>query len=501
MVSPPFLHPLGFGQHISMEGELMAEESIRRNVLLITCDQMRGDCIGYEHPVVETPTLDFLTREGKAFSRAYSAVPSCIAARAGILTGMAPQSHGRVGYRDGVPWRYPHTLPGIFAANGYHTQGIGKMHFYPSRSLQGFHNVALHDGYLHHGRRFGVNYEQNDDYLKWLREKKGSDQDLLDHGLNCNSWVARPWHLEERYHPTNWVVSESIDFLRRRDPDKPFFLWMSFVRPHPPFDPPQVFLDQYLDAELPASPMGNWALQDDPDDCGRIPDTRKGMIETRALQRAKAAYFALITHMDHQIGRFLEQLRETGEFGRTVVLFTSDHGELLGDHNLFRKALPYEGSARVPFILRVPGERPSTRFDRHPVELQDVMPTLLDSAGLDIPDTADGRSVLPLYRQEQTHWRSVVHGEHAYGDDSNHFLVDQDRKYIWFSQSGKEQLFDLAEDPSELCDLAEDPNYSQVLEAMRQELIRRLADREEGYSDGQELIAGRTPKPCLNHIL
>jgi len=479
----------------------MTQNIEKPNVVFITCDQLRGDCLGIEHPIVETPYLDGLARSGVVFERAYSAVPSCIAARAAILTGMSQRKHGRVGYQDSVNWDYPVTLPGEFAKAGYHTQGIGKMHFHPSRSLCGFHNVVLHDGYLHVNRTIEKPYENYDDYVPWLRQQTGKAFDLLDHGIGCNSWVARPWHLEEHLHPTNWVVTQSIDFLRRRDPRKPFFLWMSFVRPHAPLDPPQVYFDQYINQDLPMPPVGKWADKDDLERWGLVPDTGKGLIDKRALHRAMAAYYALVTHVDHQIGRFLEALNESRELDNTVILFTSDHGELLGDHNLFRKALPYEGSARVPFILRLPSNgRDAGKTIDNPVELRDVLPTLLQAAGLPIPDTIDGKSVIPLYNEEVVPWREYIHGEHSYGKDSNHWLVSKSEKYVWYSQTGEEQLFDLALDPRELRNLAVDPVWADHLRYWRSRLVKELEGREEGYSDGKELIVGKTPKACLSHV-
>lgn len=473
--------------------------SERPNILLITVDQMRGDCLGIEgHPVVETPHLDHLARTGTRFTRAYSAVPSCIAARAAILTGMSQEHHGRVGYQDGVPWRYAHTLPGELARAGYHTQGVGKMHFHPSRSLQGFHNVVLHDGYLHFHRSSRQVYELHDDYRVWLREKAGADVDYAEHGIGCNSWVARPWHLPERLHPTNWVVHQSIDFLRRRDPDKPFFLWMSFVRPHAPLDPPAHYFEQYLRRDIPSPRVGEWVDRDMPENPGLPPDAGRGRLREHELRRAQAAYYALITHIDHQIGRFLEVLGEYDELHNTLVLFTSDHGELLGDHHLFRKALPYEGSARVPLILCLPPSRwPQGNTASPPVELRDVMPTLLDAAGVSIPDSVDGQSLLPWVRGEQVPWRCYIHGEHAYGDASNHWLTDGRHKYVWFSQSGREQLFDLENDPDELHDLSTVVAFATEVAWWRQRLVEELTGREEGYVKDGRLVSGRRPRAVL----
>ncbi|TVY07450.1 arylsulfatase [Paenibacillus cremeus] len=490
------------------------------NVLLITVDQMRGDCLhALGHPVIQTPNLDNLCRTGATFTSAYTSTPSCVPARAAIMTGMNQKNHGRVGYQEKVLWNYEHTIAGEFAQAGYHTQCVGKMHVYPTRNLCGFHNVVLHDGYMHYNRDRSRTtplewWDQCDDYLNWLRDKAGHGQDVMDHGLDCNaSTVARPWHLDESLHPTNWAVTQSIDFLRRRDPSKPFFLWTSFVRPHSPLDPPQAFLDLYDGLELPEPPIGDWTIQDDEAREGLNPTTRRGIVHERMRQKALAAYYALITHIDNQIGRLLNALFEYGVKNNTIILFTSDHGDLMGDHRLYQKRLPYEGSAKVPFILNDPTGtlrlKPGKRVE-HVVELQDIMPTLLHSAGIAIPSTVDGASVVPLAQKASSEeapllapaWREYIHGEHAFDQLSYHYLTDGKQKYIWYSQTGVEQLFDLERDPQELRNLAAQPReYASLLASWRDRLIYELKDREEGYSDGSRLIVGQKPKNCLNHLV
>ena len=468
----------------------------RPNILFITTDQMRGDCLGVEgHPVVETPNLDTLAKEGVRFARAYSAVASCIAARAAILTGLSQESHGRVGYEDGVAWNYPVTLPGELARAGYHTQGVGKMHFHPPRSLMGFHNVVLHDGYLHVERKSDIRIETVDDYVPWLRQRAGADAIYDSHGLDCNSWVARPWHLAEELHPTNWVVTQSIDFLNRRDTTKPFFLWMSFVRPHSPLDPPQAYWDMYSGRDIPPPPVGDWAVQK-PSGPGSInPIATAGILDERALRRTRAAYYALVTHIDHQIGRFLQSLGEYGLLDNTFIVFASDHGDLLGDHNLFRKSLPYEGSTRVPLIVYAPpalraGLAAGTVVDA-PVELRDIMPTILDAAGVPIPKCVEGKSLMPLACGKRPRWREYVHGEHVRLVEPVQYLTDRREKYVWFSDNGREQLFDLTNDPAELHDLSRDASAAGRLSVWRTRLARELAGREEGFSDGKRLFSGR----------
>src|SRR5699024_1465912 len=199
------------------------------NVVLISTDQWRGDCLSVAgHPVVRTPYLDGLARSGTRFTNAYSAHPTCIPARMSLMTGLSGAHHGRVGYQDGVPFDVETTLPGQFRQAGFHTQAIGKMHYWPERGRIGFDDVLLHDGYLHYSRDRRRPADFYDDYLTWLREQAGESAvaDYFDDGVNCNSVVARPWGRPEHLHPTNWVVTEATRWLYRRDPTVPFFLYL-----------------------------------------------------------------------------------------------------------------------------------------------------------------------------------------------------------------------------------------------------------------------------------
>jgi arylsulfatase A-like enzyme len=227
-------------------------------------------------------------------------------------------------------------------------------------------------------------------------------------------------------------------------------------------------------------------------------------LKNEALKSCHAAYYGLINHVDDQICRVFRALgvdpvTGTAALDDTVIIFTSDHGEMLGDHHLFRKCYPYEGSARIPFLIRGPGVKTASVCDE-PVCLEDIMPTVLDMAGVPIPDSVDGRSLVPLLHGESIAWRDFLHGEHAtcYGEhQANHYLTDGREKYIWYSHSGREQLFDLFADPMELDDLAIVPDYSQHLAMWRNRLAHQLADRTEGFSDGYNLIAGRSHRAVL----
>lgn len=453
------------------------------NIVLIVADQFRGDCLGIlGHPDVKTPYLDTLAARGAYFTNMYTACPSCIPARAALLTGLSQEKNGRVGYQDGLPWEYEHTLAGELSKEGYYTQCIGKMHVHPPRKLMGFHNIEIHDGYLHYYRKDDTPaYEHQtfyDDYLYWLKDQKGITRDIDDAGLQCNSWLARPWPYEEKYHPTNWVTERALDFLRRRDHEKPFFLNVSYVRPHPPLDAPQCYFDMYRHMNLRKPVRGDWNDENALNVRGWEFDSLTGTLDETQTNEALIGYYACITHLDHQIGRLLEALPKN-----TVIMFTSDHGEMLMDHMFFRKSLPYRGSASVPMILY--GTSLRGKQDRV-CELRDVLPTLVDIAGGEKCDFSDGESLL-----SPGPGREYLHGEHTYGDLSNHWIVTKTDKYVWFSKTGREQYFDLVRDEYETHNAIHDKCAVERVEFLRSCLIDCLKDRPEGFVENGNLVAGK----------
>lgn len=479
----------------------------KANVLLLMCDQFRGDCLSIcNHPDVKTPYLDSLANDGVLFEKAYSACPSCIPARAALLTGRSQEAHGRVGYEDNIPWEYEHYMAEEFSNHGYQTQCIGKMHVHPPRLLCGFQGLKLHDGYLGAYRSQDIPHWMHqdvcDDYLFDLRNTYGMHADFNASGAECNSWVTHPWIYEERLHPTNWVAEQSIRFLQTRDRTKPFFLMSSFVRPHQPLDPPQSYYDMYKDKDLASSAKGDWNDEEKTNEFGYTSDSIYGCNDAQMRHDAKAGYYASITHVDHQLGRILSALREDGTYDDTIILFVSDHGEMLFDHSLWRKVFPYEGSTHIPFLMHV-GKNVAHLLPHKVdgiVELRDVMPTLLDLCDIPIPDTVDGISLKESIYQEKPVEREYLHGEHGFHSSlSNHYIVTKKDKYIWYSETGREQYFDLEKDSKETHDAIHDDIYQTRIQKLRQILIQELKSREEGYSDGIQLIAGKQPKNMLEH--
>lgn len=470
-----------------METRMSQKSESAPNVVLILTDQMRGDCMSVSgHPVVETPNLDILAARGVNFTAAYSSCPSCIAARATLFTGQRPTTTGRLGYRDQVPWRYRDTLAEVLRSAGYQTHCIGKRHFYPQMLHLGFDAIETYEA----GQFFDRSYVN--DYYEWLAEKSNGRYEERDHGVQSNSWYARPSHLPEELHNNTWVASRACQFLRHRDPTRPFFLNLSFHRPHPPADPPQVYYGMYRDREIPPVPIGDWAHEHD------LPVTDinawRGRLPPRLLEHYIRAYCAQIAHIDNQVGRVLCDLQKHGP---TWIIFTADHGEMLGDHHMFRKTYAYEGSARIPFIV-CPPTACREHSESAPVGLEDVMPTILTACGIAVPETVEGAALQPLIADEAAPatWRPYLHGEHSdcYGAATGmQYLTDGRRKYIWYTRSGREQFFDLEDDRAECRDLAADPARAEEVRVWRRRLVDELTPRtDDGLVADGRLVAGKS---------
>jgi arylsulfatase A-like enzyme len=458
----------------------------RPNILLLMTDQQRGDCLGVDgHPCLMTPSMDALAGEGIRFERGYSTCPACIPARRSLMSGLHPQTHGMVAFVEGQAWDYPATLPQLLRDGGYQTGLVGRtMHLFPARKRYGFEEMTYAKG------------SQESDYTEYVDRQAPEAGGAYSGGVMNNDWTARPWHLPEQLHHTHWTVNEALRFLRRRDPSRPWFLAVTFQAPHPPLIPPDFYFQRYLRAELPEPAVGDW--EDRPVFAGGAPLVNSNRVDLRgeALRSCQAGYFGLINHVDDQIRRLLAAEAGMVDLRNTLVVFTSDHGEMLGDHYFFRKGMPYEGAARSPFILRPPGnwaQAARGQSSALPVCLEDLMPTLLEAGGVAVPQGLDGRSLLPILRgQEGGPWREALHLEYAgTGAYPFHALTDGREKYIWFSQSGREQLFDLRSDPHELHDLAQSSSNGARVAEWRGRLIKAIEGRQEGFVQEGKLVAGR----------
>jgi arylsulfatase A-like enzyme len=457
---------------------------------------MRGDCLSIlGHPVVRTPHLDELARQGVLFRRAYSPVASCIPARFALLSGLHPQTSGVVGFKA-KPFFTP-TLPASLSECGYSTVLVGRnMHQVPASGSSGYQKRIL-----------GSTYVADDEYDKFLKQsapETGGIRKLVeDLGVTYNHWQAKPWPLADNLPPTEWIINQSRRLISESNAKQPLFLTSSFYAPHPPLFPPRKYFDAYLKQELPPPAHGDWVDWESLSPKGDR-NGHRVLLSGNTLRAAQAGYFGLIEHLDNQISLLVRDFKARSEkAGRPwVIVVTTDHGEMLGDHGYFRKCEPYEGSANIPFIICGSpslGFRSGMRIEQ-PVCLEDIMPTLLSLADTKSPAHVDGINLVPILKGQKRTIREWLHFEHApcYSkEQAYHALTDGHFKYIWRPVNGREQLFDLEKDPKEEHDLSKEAQFLSLLETWRIRLIERLATRPEGFSENGKLVIGR-PYRALN---
>lgn len=450
----------------------------RTNILLLSADQMRYDAMGCAgNQTIQTPSLDRLAREGSHYTHAVTPVPVCVAARHSLLTGQRCAAHGR--FANNTPDHDPNlpTLPRLLASVGYQTRAIGKMHFSPARRDYGFQRLELME-------EEPLRREQ-DEYLRYL-QKVGYGHVREVHGVRnllfCQPQVSV---IPEKHHGSTWVADRTIDFLGEKH-DRPFFYWSSWIAPHPPWNPPEPFASMYpieavdppLHWDQPLESLPH-RMRSNKESC----DLAFASIDH--LKRIKALYWGNISLVDKGVGRILKALDQLGLAENTLVIFASDHGEMMGDHGTVGKGRPYEASMRIPFLARLPGrlESGSTSNDR--VSLLDIMPTCLDLANASHPDgpALPGASILagPRGGLAEPRDQMVVEFNHAPWRWLS--LLDGPWKYNYYCFGGWEELFHLGEDPNELRNLLlENPTAAARRrgDAMKRNLERWEA--EHGFS-------------------
>lgn len=463
----------------------VAKEVEKPNIILIVTDQQRFDYIGAVNPQIITPVIDELVDEGYLFNNGYSSTPSSTPARASLLTGLAPWSHGLLGYSDQILDSYKYEMPRMLAEQGYHTAAVGKMHWHPQRNTFGLHELYLDES----GRVHDDGFES--DYRTWFNEVAPNlNPDSLKIGWNDHAAGVFP--LADTLHPTYWTAKKSIEVIDSYDKSKPLFLKVSFARPHSPYDPPKRYYEMYENREIDAPWIGEWS--DEFSEYPHNPSAAFGDYGVDYAVNSRKHYAASISFIDEQMGRIFDKLKEEGLYENSIILFVSDHGDMMGDHYHWRKTYPYEGSAHVPFIVKLP-QSMETKIERgakldEVVEIRDILPTFLDIAGVEVPIDMDGKSVLaPIVKGEDAEWREYIDLEHAQAYRSNSAwvgLTDGKTKYVWNYSAGIEELYDISETKMELVNLVDNTEYKEVLELWRSRMVDHLAERGETFvKDGK----------------
>ncbi len=450
----------------------------RPNLILITTDQQRFDTVGrYGNPDIYTPHLNWMADTGVLCRRAYSDAPVCCPARATMITGMHYRNmHGYGGWGPPTAPDAATTLPGLLTRQGYQTRSIGKVHYHPPRCHYGFEHMEILE-----------------DYYRFMRQFP--DRGIpMDHGMGQNEMEPVISTVDESWSLTRWLVNRAIDFVETRDPTRPFFLNLGFAKPHAPFDPCLNYWQLYAQANLPAPAIGDWSA-----DPARIPSgfltptwTLNGgdRLSPQVLQQAKKAYYACITQIDYNLGYLLARLRELDLLDHSLIIFTADHGEMMGDHHMGAKTVFLEGSAHVPMLVRGPAELVSPDQVGRPSEdlfcLADLMPTFLAAAG--VPAAAqpaqDGLNILDVLHG-RARGRSSFIGAYA----GQFCVLREGWKYIYTNVGGAELLFDLAADPYEQKNLATQPAHASRKAALHRELVEALtASGSADVADGRFVV-------------
>ncbi len=440
----------------------MKNTTKKPNVLIIFTDQQRYDTLkaaGYDHMI--TPNLDKLASEGCLFTHCHSSNPVCMPARHDLLTGLTGKAHGyfsNAGGKSIKDYGLP-TLPRIFAENGYRTASIGKMHFRPVREHHGY-------GEMYTMEEIPVSRAE-DDYAMYL-EKEGLGEVQNLHGVRPLAYhAAQKAQMDLAHYETTWLENTTKQWLDDNG-NEPFLLFLSYIKPHPPWDIPEEYAGLYKNEEFPpvipksrtypnSNEQNEWYGDFDNDEM---------------LRKNREAYFTACTIVDESIGKVLNHLEKLGKKDETLIIFTSDHGEMMGDKGFYSKNLPYESSVRVPMIVRYPQKVNSgTKSDKF-VDLLDVLPTCLDVCGLEYP-----KSQYNLYGKSMVDENALMKSDVVFS--SNGFLKadrwvmarNHEYKYIYNYNCGFEEFYDLVNDPNEIENIAESMRTSKVFLSLREKAV------------------------------
>lgn len=442
----------------------------RPNILLITCDQLRQDFVHtYGCDFMSTPNIDRLAAEGCRFENAYSPNPVCIPARHNILTGLTARHHG---YDDNYfgnaakpcPYYLP-TFPQILSDSGYETIAIGKIHFQPERRATGFDYFENMDEV--------PQYREEDDYSVYLKEQGYGNLQSV-HGVRHLLYMQPQRSMvPQEHHGSSWVADRAIRYFEQTKGRRPFLMWAGFIHPHPPLDVPDAWADLYKGKIPPHSksitPLSTLAEEN---------KHLAGLATEESINRMRELYAAAISFADYNIGRMLTKLREIGELDNTLILFTSDHGEMLGDLSTYQKFLPYDASCKIPMIIRYPQRLKAGTTASHFVDLNDILPTFVDAAGTTYPANYDlpGESLLVEHGVKN---RTCQYIEHQRENKRWCSLRDKRYKYVYY-YGDDDQLFDLENNPEETRNLLYQCTDSTVLE-IRDRLKAQLIAYEARY--------------------
>ncbi len=502
------------------------------NILFITADQWRGECLSVlDHPAVKTPHLDSLAKQGVVFRQHYAQTTPCAPSRTSMHTGMYMHSHRCVSNGTPVDRRLNNWALEVRAA-GYQPSLFGY-----TDTARDPREMDENDPRLTHYSEPLPGFDSYTAYksevsVEWVDSLVAKGYPIPDRLWNLYGetvegieWedggdVPLPLAIKAEDHETHYMVDRCMDWIGKQQ--KPWITHLSLLRPHPPFAAPEPYNRRYDPAKIVVPERSNTVEQEAQqhpflDYCLRQ-ERFRAPVSDRVIQRMMASYYGLMSEVDDNLGRLFELLKSSGQWDSTLIIFTSDHGEQLGDHWLNNKLGYFDQSYYIPLIIRDP--RPvanssrGKQFDAF-TESIDLMPTILDCLGIDIPAQCDGQSLLPMMHSGEVpeSWRREVHWEFDFRrlgnastaaefDCSAHQLSltvirDHQYKYVHFTALPP-LFFDLQQDPQEFVNLADDPDYhSLLLEYAQKMLSWRMKHTDRGLTEtlltAQGPVTNRSP--------
>jgi arylsulfatase len=436
------------------------------NILFIMTDQQRSDTIhALGNQEIRTPVLDSLVREGTTFTNCYTPAPVCVAGRSATITGIPPHQNGCTS--NGASPHHLKSIMQVLQEQGYYTHGIGKMHFNPdSEAMWGFDSRDISE----EGAR---QLTGRNDFHQYL-DDNGYGHVLEPQGVRSEMYyIPQPSQLPAEHHHTTWVADRAIDFLEQHDHDNPFFLWTSFIKPHPPFESPSPWNKLYRTADMmpPFRPEGFQELLTYWNKFQNRYKYRDKGYDELLFRTIKAMYYASISFIDYNVGRMLESLGDAMD--NTLIVYTSDHGEMLGDYGSVGKRTMLNPAVKIPLLVKWAGNvEPNTQIDT-PVSLLDLFPTFAHVAGAEpTAPLSEGLDLQQIMSGEAD--RQFVFSQFSEKETGLYMIASRRYNYIYSTADRTEWLFDLIKDPKETKNWAGNPLYIEVLDKLRSKLIERF---------------------------
>lgn len=459
--------------------QAVADDPDRMNVLFIISDDLTSTALScYGNEVCHTPNIDALAARGTRFTQAYCQGTYCGPSRASLMSGYYPHATGVLGYKNPRPQIGDRsTWSQHFKDRGYYAARVSKIfHMGVPGGIEYGGDGRDHDGYNGADDAESWTERFNSPGPEWKAKGDGETLEGNPDGkkpvVGGNTFVVVEADGDDEVHSDGKTAAKAVELIQAHK-DNPFWLGVGFVRPHVPFVAPRKYYEPFLpysSMALPEKLPGDW---DDIPKPGINYKTSKNMrMDLRRQKKAVGGYYASVRFMDAQVGKVLAALRDSGLEDRTIVIFTSDHGYHLGEHDFWAKVSLRDESAKVPLIISVPGKAPAVCDSI--VELIDLYPTTASLCGIEVPDRLQGKDLSPLLDDPE---RTVRDAAFSVAPMRNGFLIREDRwAYIQYGEDAKggRELFDMNQDPEQFHNLVNAPSRQSTVKRLEEKLATRL---------------------------